>query len=559
MTKNDKTTNFLSGHRSITVMVLCLFGVCLLLAMSVPRKRPRPKTDERVYLVHSDELKYDMYGNNPDAQIVKGRVHFLHKGGNLWCDSAYFFQESNSVKAFGHVRYKQGDTLSLTCEYADYDGQEQMVRARRRVVLRHRRQTLYTDSLDYDRIYKNAYFFEGGELVDGHDRLVADWGEYNTETRKSAFYYGVKMRTPRQTITTDTLFYDTKKSVAHVTGPSKILTQGNVIHTSNAYLNTRTDLSELFGRSTVVNKEKSITGDSLYHNNKSGYNEGFGNVIYIDRKNRNELHGNHVFYNETTGYGFATKKALMIDYSQKDTLYVHGDSLKIYTFNIKTDSVYRKVHGFYHVRAYRRDIQSVCDSLVFDSRDSCMTMYRDPIAWNSNRQILGEVIKIYMNDSTIRRAEVIGQALSVEQIDTKDHFNQVSSKRMDAFFTEGNLRLSVASGNVKSVYYVADDKDSSLTELNYLETDTLKMFLSPQRQLEKIWAPKSVATMYPITQVPPDKYKLPEFAWFDKLRPVSKDDIFVWRGKGEGKNLKTIVRQAAPLQQLNRKQGETVQ
>ncbi len=559
MTKNDKTTNFLSGHRSITLMVLCLFGVCLLLAMSAPRKRHRPKTDERIYLVHSDELKYDMYGSNPDAQIVKGRVHFLHKGGHLWCDSAYFFQESNSVKAFGHVRYKQGDTLSLTCEYADYDGQEQMVRARRRVVLRHRRQTLYTDSLDYDRIYKNAYFFEGGELVDGHDRLVADWGEYNTETRKSAFYYGVKMRTPRQTITTDTLFYDTRKSVAHVTGPSKILTQGNVIHTSNAYLNTRTDLSELFGRSTVVNKEKSITGDSLYHNNKSGYNEGFGNVIYIDRKNCNELHGNHVFYNETTGYGFATKKALMIDYSQKDTLYVHGDSLKIYTFNIKTDSVYRTVHGFDHVRAYRRDVQAVCDSLVFDSRDSCMTMYRDPIAWNSNRQILGEVIKIYMNDSTIRRAEVIGQALSVEQIDAKDHFNQVSSKRMDAFFTEGNLRLSVASGNVKSIYYVADDKDSSLTELNYLETDTLKMFLSPQRQLEKIWAPKSVATMYPITQVPPDKYRLPEFAWFDKVRPVSKDDIFVWRGKGEGKNLKTIVRQAAPLQQLNRKQGKTVQ
>ena len=113
--------------------------------------------------------------------------------------------------------------------------------------------------------------------------------------------------------------------------------------------------------------------------------------------------------------------------------------------------------------------------------------------------------------------------------------------------------------SVKSIYYVADDKDSSLTELNYLETDTLKMFLSPQRQLEKIWAPKSVATMYPITQVPPDKYRLPEFAWFDKVRPVSKDDIFVWRGKGEGKNLKTIVRQAAPLQQLNRKQGKTVQ
>lgn len=550
MKKNNSI--FSNRHRAVFTTVLCLFGFCLMWAVAAPHnKKKRQKTDERVFLVHSDELRYDQFSSVPDAQIVKGRVHFTHAGAQLWCDSAYFFQESNSVEAFGHVRFKQGDTLSLTCNYADYDGSDQMMHARHNVVLKHRTQTLYTDSLDYDRIYSLAYFFEGGKLVDGKDRLVSDWGAYSTATREASFYYGVEMYSGKNHITTDTLHYDTRSSIAHVVGPSTITSKGSIIHTTDAFMNSRTDRSQLFGRSTIVDGDKTITGDSLYHDNNNGNNEGFGNVVYVDKKNKNELHANRLFYNEKTGYGYATQKALLVDYSQKDTLWMHADSLKIYTFNIATDSVYRKVHAFDHVRAYRQDVQAVCDSLVFNSLDSCMTMYRDPIAWNSNRQLLGEVIKVYMNDSTIRKAEIIEQALSVEQVDEKGHSNQVSSKRMDAYFVDGAMRRTDAIGNVKSLYYNADSKDSVLTELNYLETDTMRMYLSPQRQLQKIWASKSVGTMYPITQIPPDKRRLPEYEWFDYVRPLDKDDVFNWRGKKGGSELKNIPRREAPLQKLD--------
>ena len=118
-------------------------------------------------------------------------------------------------------------------------------------------------------------------------------------------------------------------------------------------------------------------------------------------------------------------------------------------------------------------------------------------------------MKVYMTDSTVRKAEIIGQALSVEKVDDKNHYNQVSSTRMDAYFNDGAMRRADAIGSVKTVFYNTDNKDSVLTELNYLETDTMRMYMSPTRQLEKIWASKSVGTMYPITQIPPDKYRLP--------------------------------------------------
>jgi len=100
-----------------------------------------------------------------------------------------------------------------------------------------------------------------------------------------------------------------------------------------------------------------------------------------------------------------------------------------------------------------------------------------------------------------------------------------------------------------------DDKDSSLIGLNYVETDTMKMYMSPQRKLERIWMPKAQGTLYPMSQIPPSQLKLDTFAWFDYIRPKNKDDVFNWRGKGEGTELKNIVRHAAPLQQINVKEA----
>lgn len=552
MIKSKLIKDISFGHRMVALTVLCLFGLIVVSAFSAPRKKHRARTDDRIYLVHSDVLKYDMYGNNPEAQIVKGHVVFRHLGARMSCDSAYFYQESNSMRAFGHVHFTQGDTLSLVCDRAFYDGQGQQMEARHNVVLKHRRQTLYTDSLNYDRLYGYAYFFEGGRLIDSRNRLISDWGQYNLDSRQAIFYYNVSMRSPNRTVNTDTLYYDTRTSVAHVTGPSKVLSKGSVIKTNDGYFNSNTDKARLYGRSTVVNKQKTITGDSLFYNSGTGAAEGNGNVVYVDKENKNAINCEYLRYNEKTGTGYATRKALVRDYSQGDTLFMHADTLRIYTFNINTDSVYRKVHGYPHARAYRSDVQAMSDSLVFNSKDSCMTMYHDPIVWNGNRQLLGEVIKVYANDSTIRKAEVIGQALSIEKVDEKKHYNQVSSSKMDAFFVGGAINRAVSTGNVKTIYYPVDDKDSSLIGLNYLETDTMRMYLTPERKLDKIWTSKFTSTMYPMTQIPPDKYRLDEFAWFEEQRPKDKNDIYVWRGKGDGHELKAVKRHDAPLQSFGK-------
>ena len=157
-----------------------------------------------------------------------------------------------------------------------------------------------------------------------------------------------------------------------------------------------------------------------------------------------------------------------------------------------------------------------------------------------------------MNDSTIDWAHIINQAMSIEQIDSIN-YNQVSGKEMKAYFQDGDIRQADVIGNVRIVYYTIDDKDSTLIGVNNAETSLLNIYLK-DRKIEKIKASaKTNGVMYPMSLIPEDKRYLPSFSWFDYIRPLNKEDIFVWRGKKAGQELKASIRRDVPLPTLQRK------
>jgi lipopolysaccharide export system protein LptA len=508
----------------------------------------RPKSEKKIYMLHSDVLSYNI-DKNRDAQILHGHVKFLHDRVYMYCDSAYFYQANNSFEAFGHVRMIQGDTLSLAGDYLYYDGTEQMAKVRKHVILKHRKSVLKTDSLDYDRLYQLGYFFEGGTLYDKQNVLTSDWGQYSPSTREAVFNYNVKLVNPKFVLKSDTLHYETKTQMAHITGPSNIDSGDNHIYTESGWYDTNHDRARLNNRPIISNKGKKMVGDSVFYDSKRSRGEAFKNVVYTDEINKNMLTGDYCYYDDLRGYAMATRKAVARDFSQKDTLYMHADTFKLFTFHNKTDSAYRIIKGYTKVRAYRADFQAVCDTLTYNSKDSCIALVGNPIVWNGNQQLLGEKIHVFMNDSTIKWAHIIDQALSVERIDSV-HYNQINGREMKAFFVKGELHESQSIGNVQAIYYTYDS-DSLMIGMNYTETNELHIFLK-DRKMSKMWTPAATSTMYPLVLIPLDKMYLPNFAWFDYIRPLNKDDIFDWRGKKTGTELKNIVHSDVPLQDLNK-------
>ncbi len=536
-------------HRILVVSVLCLFGFCLLAQVRPAKKGEQKPAKSKVYLLHSDVLKKSPLNPDPDAQILIGNVAFRHDSVYMYCDSACFYEKTNSLEAFDNVKMVQGDTLFLYGDYLFYDGNTQIAQVRYNVRMENKNTTLLTDSLNYDRIYNLGYYFDGGTLMDEENVLTSEWGEYSPATKISVFNYDVKLVNPKFTLTSDTLRYSTATKIANILGPSDIVSDANHIYSELGFYNTQIGQAELLDRSVLTNEGKRLTGDSLFYDRVKGYGEAFDNVIMTDTVNKNMLTGDYCYYNELTKYAFATKKAVVVDYSQGDSLFMHADTLQMYTYYLNTDSMFRETRAYHKVRMYRADVQGVCDSLVFSSKDSCLTMYYDPILWNNNQQLLGEKIMIYMNDSTIDWAHIQNQALSVEQLDSTS-YNQVTGKEMKAWFQGGEMRKVDVIGSVRLVYYPMES-DSTLIGMNVSETSLLNMFLENRKMKKMIMSPKSNGTLYPMLQRPPEKMKLDNFVWFDYIRPLDKEDIFKWRGKKAGQELKKSNRSAVPLPNHN--------
>ena len=438
----------------------------------------------------------------------------------MFCDSAYFYETSNSLDAFGNVRMEQGDTLFVYSDVMFYDGVTQIARLRENVRMENQDMVLFTDSLNYDLVPNIGYFFEGGKLVDSENELTSIYGQYSPDTKRAVFNYDVQLVNPEYTLYSDTLEYSTVTKIADILGPSVIVSDSNVIYSRRGWYDTQNNTSMLLDRSIVVSKSQQLTGDTIYYDRDKGFGEVFGNMFMNDTLRKVIMEGQYGFYNEKTEYSFATDSARVLEYSGIDTLYLHADTLKGFTLPDST----RMLQAYYGTRFFRNDMQGVCDSMNYFTRDSAIYMYKDPIVWSDNYQIFGDTIKVFMNDSTVDWAHIPHFAFAAQQKDSL-FFDQLAGKDLKAYFKGGQLDKVDVSGNVQTIFY-PQERDSSYTGLNRAESSFLTMFLKDQKMDKLIMWPEVQGSLTPVPMIKRDQLFLPDYQWFEDYRPKDSADIF---------------------------------
>lgn len=515
------TYSWISRHKTLTG-VLCLLALSFYANGSLSRPQQSqeqlPATGRRIYLLRANTLEYDK-SRNADFQILRGDVRFRQDSAYMFCDSAYFYEGTNSLDAFGNVRMEQGDTLFVYGDYLYYDGNTGLARLRDNVRMINRDVTLTTDSLNYDRWTNIGYFFDGGEITDPENRLTSVYGEYSPDTKNAVFQYNVELHNPRFILYSDTLRYNTGTSIADILGPSTIVSDSNTIYSDLGWYDTKRDLAMLLDRSRIVSKTQELIGDTIYYDRKSGYGEVFGNMFLSDTARKVILEGNYGYYNELSESALVTKKAQAIEYSTADSLYLHADTLR----SDVVDSS-RLIQAYYGVRFFRTDAQGVCDSLKYSTADSLLVMYKNPVIWNMNYQIFGDTILILMNDSTISHAQVKDFAFLAQQ-KTSEYYDQLSGKIMDAYFEGGELYRMDMNGNVETIFF-PEESDKSLIGLNKVQASYLKSFFSDRKLQELVMWPEPKGSLTPIPKIVATELYLPSFHWYEDLRPQNKEDIF---------------------------------
>ena len=191
--------------------------------------------------------------------------------------------------------------------------------------------------------------------------------------------------------------------------------------------------------------------------------------------------------------------------------------------SLPQDTVYRLVKGFHHVRIYRSDFQSVCDSLTAVSRDSTIHLYIDPVLWNQNSQITSDVMDVFTAGGQIVRAEFVGRPLMISELDTM-HYNQVAGKTMTALFRDNQIYRNDVKGNAQTIYFMQEDDAPDIIGLLVLESGDMTFYIEEKQVVGITYRNNPVYTIYPMDKIPADvELFLKDFKWEASRRPAQRD------------------------------------
>lgn len=499
--------------------------------------------DDKVFLENADSL-FRPANEFEEFQIVKGSVKF--RQGSMWmfCDSAYYYPQKNSMHAFGHVEMRQGDTLFVYADRLFYDGMVKHATltrgpSRGNVELKNRTVTLVTDSLDYDLNAQRGWYVTWGRLEDDMNTLTSIYGEYSPSTKEAKFRDDVLLvnRKDGYRLTTNELDYNTATHIADINTLTRIEGANDTIITTRGHYNTATDHAELTARSTILHRDSSLNvttleGDSIIYDKRSRVSKAYmfrdpsrhpAPMVITDTARKVTLIGGYGEYNDSTREAMSTYYPLLLEYSRPDTLFLRADTVLSFMETLVRDTVDTVPRDFHVARAigrarfFNKDLQGIADTLLMVERDSMLHMMRKPVVWTGERQVYGNRIDVHFNDSTPDWAELPESGMVAEHI-AEDFYNQMTGAYMKAYLEDQRLKRLEVDGNVM-VIMLPQEKDSSYNKLVHAESSYLTLDMDSNKvERLKMW-PEVSGTVTPMFEVKKSQQYIEGFRWFESLRP----------------------------------------
>jgi hypothetical protein len=220
---------------------------------------------------------------------------------------------------------------------------------------------------------------------------------------------------------------------------------------------------------------------------------------------------------------FATKRAVSISLVEKDSLYMHGDTLMV---TGKPEQ--RILRAFRNAKFYKTDLSGKCDSIHFDETTGITQLIKDPILWNVDNQITGDSIHLIsdMETEKLDSLKVIENAFIIS-LDTISGtgYNQAKGKDLFGKFIENELKIIDLVKNTEVIYYVYND-DQELIGIDKTICSKIRLLMANNDIEDITFFVNPDGDIFPETELPVESRKLKGFVWRGDERIMSKDEIF---------------------------------
>jgi len=474
---------------------------------------------KRVDIEQADYLEADK-NIAPNAQRIVGNVRIRHQDVLMWCDSAYTYTGTNRVDAFGNVRIKQGDTLNLYARKIYYNGDIQEAMAYQNVRLENKNTTLFTDTLHYDMAANIGYYENNGKIVDSTNILTSVIGKYFIDTDLVHFYKNVEAYNDNYTLTSDTLYYNTETGRLFIMGPTTIRDSSNTLYAEDGWYDSKTGEAELLKNPLIYNENQQLKANYIKYNEADGNGKALGNVHIEDFENKIIVTGNTSNYNDKQEIATVTDSALFIMYSESDTLFMHADTLRTMPDTVDGEKI---ILAYYGTRFYRNDLQGVCDSLVYFTKDSVVQLYKNPVIWSEMHQLSADQIELKQNTDSPDELRLRNNGFIISKLDS-GRFDQIKGKQMTGFVVNNELNRIEVNGNGQTLYYARQEEE--IIGLNRVESSRISIRFREGKIFRIAFLQAPEGLLKPLFALTEEEKTLSGFEWKINLRPLSRHDVF---------------------------------
>ena len=499
------------------VRIFCLFSILFFWGSSTYAQEERKIRYESERFSRDDQ-KY------PGALIltkINEQVHFIHQGIEVWCDQAIHYAEENFFKAYGNVRMEQGDTITMTSQYAEYNGNTRFAFASGNVFMRNPQSSLQTDTLFFDRTKQQAYYRSGGTIRDTASVLKSRIGRYFLEDEKYSFTSEVVITNPDYVLRSTQLDFYSETGNAYMYGPSTITSEASTIYCERGFYDTRGDTGYFVKNSRIDYENRILEGDSLYFNRNTNFASATNNIKVTDTINRSIIRGHYAEVFREKDSVFITKRAVAVSVQEQDSVYIHADTLMV---TGKPED--RIIRGFYDVRLFKSNMSGKSDSIHVRETTGLTQMLGRPVLWSENNQLTGDTIHLLNNIETeeLDSLKVYDNAFMIQK-DSVGGYNQLKGLQMYGKFRDNDLQQVDLVKNTETLYYMRDEA-GDLIGINKTLSSSISIFMEEQQIVDIYYYNQIDGILYPESQLPEEERTLRGFNWRGEERLNSVEDLF---------------------------------
>ena len=482
----------------------------------------RQKIDYTSDRTSKDNIKY------PDATIftkVQNQVYFIHEGIEVWCDQAIFYEKDDFFRAFGNVKMVQGDTITLTSRYAEYNGVTQFAFASQDVVLTSPSNTLVTDTLYFNRIKQESFYRSGGTVKDSASTIVSKIGRYYMEQDKYAFRKDVVVTNDEYVINTNILDFYTETGHAYLYGPSTITSETSKVYCERGFYDTQKDEGHFQVNAKVDYDFRTMVGDSIFFRRENNFASATNNITITDTVNNSVVKGHYAEVYKDLDSLFVTKNPIASSLQDKDSVHIASDIILV---TGKPEN--RIMRAYKDARIFKEGLSGKADSIWSSEKIGLTKLITNPILWAEESQITGDTIHLISNTETnkLDTLKVFYDSFMVMR-DTIEGYNQIKGKEMYALFNEDNSIYEVNFiKNTETIYYVREE-DGTLVGIDKALSSTIKILLEENEIAEVYYYTSVESQLYPEDEFPPNARRLKGFNWRGDETVRSKEDLLIDR------------------------------